>query len=134
MSTNMDSTSITISREDIAIVADATVIRFPLRAHECKRVARMREMLAAASELCRTLSDHTQHSLVDCQGSHGTWDLARDADAFYCALAAYSAAVSELASEYRSVVRGPARAPAGDLADIERPAHEPNPSWLGMTA
>ncbi len=130
----MDDTSISISREDIAIVADATVIRFPLRAHESKRVAHLREMLATASDLCRTLSDHTQHSLVDCQGSHGTWDLTKDADAFYRALAAYADAVREVAAEYRSVVRDPARLPVSDPGTAHRDCINAGPAWLGASA
>lgn len=134
MSSHMDDTSIKISREDIAVVADATVIRFPLRAHECKRVTHMREMLATASELCRTLSDHTQHSLIDCQGSHGTWDLSKDADAFYRALAAYADSVREVAEEYRSVVRGPARLPVADPGTAHHDYRDAGPAWLGASA
>ena len=134
MSSNMDNDCVTISREDIAIVADATVIRFPLRAPECKRVARMRDMLAASSELCRTLSDHTQHSLIGCQGTHGTWDLTEDADAFYRALATYAAAVREVAAEYRAAVRGPARVPAIDRPTSDGATHGVGPSWYGMPA
>ena len=134
MSTDMDNTSVTISREDIAIVAEATVTRFPLRAPECKRVARMREMLAASSDLCRALSDHTQHSLIGCQGSHGTWDVTQDADAFYRALAAYAAAVREVAAEYRSAVRGPTRTPDVDPATAGAPNYGVGASWYGTPA
>lgn len=122
MSIQLDPNSVTLSREDLAVVADATVIRFPTRAAECRRVARMREMLAAASDLSRALSDHTQHSLVDCQGTQGAWDLARDVDTLYGALTAYCASMQKLAAEYRQVVRGPARVPA----DIDTPAPNAN--------
>ena len=114
----MDLTSVTISRDDLAVVADATDIRFPTRAAESRRVAHLRQMLAAASDLSRALSEHTRHSLIDCQGTHGTWDLARDVDDLYRALVVYSAAIQELAGEYRPVVRGPARVPA----DVSTPA------------
>ena len=111
MSIQMDLKSVTISRDDLAVVADATDIRFPTRAAESRRIARLRTMLATASDLSRALSDHTRHSLIDCQGTHGTWDLARDVDDLYRALVAYSTSIQELAEEYRPVVRGPARIP-----------------------
>ena len=122
MSIQIDLKSVTISRDDLAVVADATDIRFPTRAAESRRIAHLRSMLAAASDLSRALSDHTRHSLVDCQGTHGTWDLARDVDDLYRALVAYSTSIQELAAEYRPVVRGPARVPD----DVSTPAQSAN--------
>ena len=122
MSIQINLKSVTISRDDLAVVADATDIRFPTRAAESRRVARMREMLATASDLSRALTDHTRHSLIDCQGTHGTWDLARDVDDLYRALVAYSTSIQELAEEYRQVVRGPARIPE----DAATPAQSAN--------
>ena len=119
MAIQIDQKSVTISRDDLAVVADATDIRFPTRAAESRRIAHLRGMLAAASDLSRALSDHTRHSLIDCQGTHGTWDLARDVDDLYRALVAYSTSIEELAAEYRPVVRGPARVPTDVPTEIQ---------------
>lgn len=105
MSIDTNSAEVSICRDDLLIVSAAMDLRYPLRAPESHRIERMRELLSAASELSRALAAHSQHSLVDCQGSHGMWDLAADAEALFDALAVYSGLVRHVATEYRSVFR-----------------------------
>jgi hypothetical protein len=111
-----DAPSVTITRDDLEIVAEAMMLRFHLRGSESRRVARMREQLATASELCRALNTHTHHALVHCQGSHGTGDLQADTAALYDALASFALLVHEVAGEYRATVRE---------AAVPRPIEEP---------
>ena len=102
---------VTITRDDLETVSEAVMLRFPLRHAETRRVERMRELLEASSELCRSLTQHTQHALVHCRGSHGTGDLASDADVLFKALTAYGALIHDVAAEYRSAVRDPVAPP-----------------------
>ena len=99
--------SVTITRDDLETVSEAVELRFPLRHAETRRVERMRELLDASSELCRALTQHTQHALVHCRGTHGTGDLRADADALFKALATYGALIHEVGAEYRSAVHDP---------------------------
>lgn len=94
-----------ISCEDLQIVAEMVVMRLPLRAPEQRRVARVRELLAAQAEFGRAISAHTQHALINCQGSHGAANLADDTTALYQALASYAALLREVAQEYRTLAR-----------------------------
>ncbi len=98
--------SVIVEHDDLQVVAEAMMLRLQLRSTEARRIARMRELLAAATELSRALSSHTHHALVHCQGSHGTWDLERDTAALFDALSAYGALVHDVALEYRPIARG----------------------------
>jgi hypothetical protein len=99
------SLSAAISQENLQIVAEMMVMRLPLRAAEQRRVARVRQLLAAEAELGRAVSAHTQHGLINCQGSHGAANLGDDTAALFRALVSYAALLGEVASEYRSLVR-----------------------------
>lgn len=103
-----DARTASISRDDLEIICEATAARLQLRVPEARRVERMHQLLAAAAALARTLSAHTQHSMVDCHGSHGTGDLAGDTDSLFAAFASYAADLREIAAEYRALVREPA--------------------------
>jgi hypothetical protein len=105
-----------ISHDDLSIVAEAIMLRFPSRAHESSRVERMRELLRTASDLARALSVQTQHALIDCHGTHGTGDLRADTDILYAALASYAAMIKEVAAEYRDYLSTPI-----DLLDAYQP-------------
>ena len=95
--------SVNVSRQDFAIVAEAVMARFPLRAGEARRQARMRELLAQSQELNRLLAAHTHRVLVHCQGTHGVGDLAADSESLFDALAAYGALVRDIADTYRAL-------------------------------
>jgi hypothetical protein len=113
-----------ISLGDLETVSEAVMLRLDDPEQETLRVARMRELLWAASELTRALSIHTQHALVDCSGTHGNGDLATDTRALHRALGHYAHLVSEVAAGYRDLVPSAphaagrsARHPARDMAE-----------------
>ena len=60
---------VVLDHDDMQVVAEAMMLRLQLRGGEARRIERMRHLLTAASELCRALSAHTHHALVNCQGS-----------------------------------------------------------------
>ena len=96
---------VVIEHDDMQVVAEAMMLRLQLRGSEARRIERMRQLLTTASDLCRALSAHTHHALVNCQGSHGTWDLERDTRELHDAFAAYGSLVRDIAREYRAVAR-----------------------------
>ena len=93
--------TITISRQDLQALAELATMRLPLRAPESRRVERMRTLLVASSELCRTLGAHTHCALVNCQGSHGTGSLEREGEALFAAIQQYAELLHELVADYR---------------------------------
>src|SRR3954452_13511189 len=95
--------SVNFSRQDFTVVAEAVMVRFPLRAGETRRLTRIRELLAQAQELNRLLSTHTHRALVHCQGSHGIGDVAADSHALFDALAAYGVLIRDIADTYRAL-------------------------------
>jgi hypothetical protein len=108
--TSRSLSSVTISLDDLTLVSEAVMLRHPHRAAEQRRIARIRELLGAATQLSRALTLHTQHALVNCQGSHGIADPVSDAAALHEVLAAYAVVLREVASECRPIVRAPSRA------------------------
>ncbi|HKG94551.1 MAG TPA: hypothetical protein VKA84_21740 [Gemmatimonadaceae bacterium] len=106
-----DAGDVGITLDDLETVSEAVMLRFPLRHAESHRIERMRELLDAASELNRALTQHTQHAVVHCRGSHGTGDLVADAGVLFDALATFGMVVRDVAAEYRSTVRDPVTPP-----------------------
>ena len=98
--------SICIAPDDLRVVAQALMLRLPLRGAETRRVARMHELLERSSELGRAVTAQTHCGRVHCQGSHGAGDLIGDTDALQRAFAAYASLVQAVAAEYRGVVDG----------------------------
>ena len=94
---------VSLSREDFESVANAVMDRFSLRAAEGRRLAMVRELLATAAELNRTLATHTHRSLVHCQGSHGVGDIAADTVALFEALDAFATRLRDTADAYRTM-------------------------------
>jgi hypothetical protein len=110
--------SVSISLDDLTLVSEAVMHRATHRAVEQHRVARIRELLGAASRLGRALSVHTHHALVNCQGTHGIGDPVSDAVALHDVFAAYAAVLRDVAAECRPIVRpGPRPAPREHEAD-----------------
>jgi hypothetical protein len=93
--------TICFSPRDLAVVARVVTARLPLREGEARRLARMRQLLASAGELNRTLAAHTHRSLVNVQGSQGVGDIAVDTNALYESLAEYAELIRETADAYR---------------------------------
>lgn len=100
-----DRSAVGIRLEDLEVMSEAIMLRLAESDQEALRVGRMRELLWVASELTRALATHTQHSLVDCCGTHGTGDLASDTRALHDALTRYAHLVHQAAVDYRPVVR-----------------------------
>jgi hypothetical protein len=101
MNRTPDPSCAAFSREDLEVVAEAIMTRMQLRRCESERAERVRELLGQAGELSRALAAHTQHGLVDCQGSHGAWDLGADTETLFASLARYADSVRRVATEYR---------------------------------
>lgn len=102
--------TVRIGLDDLRVVSEALMLRFPLRAPESRRVARMRELLECSGELGRAIGTQTHTGRVHCQGSHGIGDLSMATESVQSALVAWASLVQEIAAEYRGVVDGAALA------------------------
>ena len=80
----------TISLEELQIVTQLGLLRLPTQEAETKRVTLMRALVAAEADLNRALSAHTRCFLVNCQGSHGTGNLAYETEQLHAALTRYA--------------------------------------------
>ena len=80
----------TISLEELQLVTQLGLLRLPTQEGETKRLALMRALVAAEADLNRALSTHTRCFLVNCQGSHGTGNLAYETEQLHAALARYA--------------------------------------------
>jgi hypothetical protein len=96
---------VTISHDDLALLAEVAMLRFPSRAAEGHRLERMRGVLEAAADLSKTLEAHTHCALVNFRGSHGTGDLVAETRTLSAALHRFGQAVGETAAEYRHALR-----------------------------
>jgi hypothetical protein len=80
----------TISLEELQLVTQLGLLRLPTQEAETKRLALMRALVAAEADLNRALSTHTRCFLVNCQGSHGTGNLAYETEQLHAALTRYA--------------------------------------------
>lgn len=120
----------TIRLEDLQALARIGTLRLPLREPESRRAARVRAVLAAASDLSRLLAAHTHGLLVSCQGTPGTGDLERQTVELHEAATRYVALLDELVRDYRRLLdappspalRAPAAAPAAGALLLEATA------------
>ena len=94
-----------IAHDDLTLLAEVAMMRFPLRAAESYRLERMRTVLEAAVDLSRTLESHTHCALVNYRGTHGVGDLVAETEALSAALQRFGRVVSETAAEYRRGVQ-----------------------------
>jgi hypothetical protein len=124
--------ALTIDTEHLRTVAELITMRYPLRGPETRRVARLRSLLGAASEVNRSLSIFLEHALVHCHGTAGTSDLTADTVALDQALRAFSVEVESVARDYDDSVNRPHESgledPADELAAMRRfmPWHAPS--------
>jgi hypothetical protein len=86
---------VTLSLEDLRVATQIGLLRLPTQDAEAKRVALMRALVAAEADLNRALSAHTRCFLVNCQGSHGTGNLAYETEQLHAALTRYGELVRE---------------------------------------
>jgi hypothetical protein len=117
--------NISISPAELDTVAELITMRFPLRAPEARRLARMRGLMTVTSDLNRTLSTYAQHALVHCHGTAGTSDLSADTAALTQALRSFCAEIRMIAAEYESINR-----PALPYLDAERPDEGLMPDFM----
>ena len=114
--------ALVVKTEDLKTVAELVTMRFPLRAPETRRVVRLRSLLAATSEVNRSLATFLEHALVHCHGSAGTSDLSADTAALDQALRNFSAEIASVAHDYDGAVNRPRMSgfeePAAELAAI----------------
>ena len=80
----------TVGLEELQIVTQLGLLRLPTQEAETKRVTLMRALVAAEADLNRALSTHTRCFLVNCQGTHGTGNLAYETEQLHAALARYA--------------------------------------------
>ena len=85
----------TISLENLRVATQIGLLRLPTQEAEAERVARMRALVAAEADLNRALSTHARCFLVNCQGSHGTGNLAYETEQLHAALTRYAALIQE---------------------------------------
>lgn len=95
-----------INSADLNTVAGLISMRFSPRDQERERVARLRTLLAATSELNRSLAAYAQHALVHCHGTAGTSDLAADTAALDLALQIFCFEFGAVARDYDALVNG----------------------------
>jgi hypothetical protein len=96
---------VTIAHDDLVLLAEVAMLRFPLRGAESHRLEQMRTVLDAAADLARALESHTHCALVNHRGSHGTGDLAAETVLLSAALQRFGWLVAETAAEYRRFAR-----------------------------
>ena len=96
--------ALVVKTEDLKTVAELVTMRFPLRAPEMRRVARLRGLLAATAEVNRSLSTFLEHALVHCHGTAGSSDLSADTTALDQALRNFSVEVASVAHDYDDAV------------------------------
>jgi hypothetical protein len=85
----------TVSLEDLRVATQIGLLRLPTQEAEAKRVTLMRALVAAEADLNRAFSTHTRCFLVNCQGSHGTGNLAYETEQLHAALTRYMELVQE---------------------------------------
>ena len=110
--------ALAVKTDDLKTVAELVTMRFPLRAPETRRVARLRSLLAATAEVNRSLSTFLEHALVHCHGTAGTSDLSADTAALDHALRTFSAEIGSIARDYDDAVNRPC------ISGLEDPAAE----------
>ena len=102
--TNDFRNALAVKTDDLKTVAELITMRFPLRAPETRRVARLRTLLAATAEVNRSISTFLEHALVHCHGTAGSSDLSADTAALDQALRNFSAEIASVANDYEGAV------------------------------
>jgi len=85
----------TVSLEDLRVAAQIGLLRLPTQEAEAKRLTLMRALVAAEADLNRALGTHARCFLVNCQGSHGTGNLAYETEQLHAALTRFLELVQE---------------------------------------
>jgi hypothetical protein len=94
----------TVCLDDLRALAELGLMRLSGPEEEARRAARMRLVVAAASDLSHTLVSHTRCMLVNCQGSRGVGNLAYETDQLHAALSRYADLVHDVVREGPRIV------------------------------
>ena len=73
---------------------------------ESRRAAHMRTVVAAATALNHALASQIRCMLVNCQGSHGAGDLARETEELHAALMQYAELVHDVGRDRERILTG----------------------------
>ena len=96
----------TVRLDDLRALTELGLLRLPSTDAEARRTAHMRTVLAAASALEHALASQIRCMLVNCQGSHGAGDLARETDTLYAALLQYAELVHDVGRDRERIMTG----------------------------
>ena len=100
--------NVTVRLDDLRALTELGLLRLPSADAETRRTAHMRTVLAAASELEHAFAAQIRCMLVNCQGSRGAGDLARETDAFHAALLRYAELVHDVGRDRERIMTGAA--------------------------
>lgn len=95
-----------VASDDLAIVGELAVLRLQLRAPESRRRQCVDDVVVASVALSRALSAHAQRSKVIDENSRTPADLSAETADVVEAMRRYAAVIHEVATEFRSLVRG----------------------------
>lgn len=91
----------TISLEDLRVATQVGLLRLQTQEAEAERLTLMRALVAAEADLSRAFGTHTRCFLVNCQGSHGTGNLAYETEQLHAAISRYAGLVQETVRSHR---------------------------------
>jgi hypothetical protein len=94
----------TFARADSEVIAAATAARLEDPRAEAERVALVREVIHAATDLHAGLRTQTLHALAHYRGSHSAWDVREESRSVYTALDRYSATMRRAAARLRPLL------------------------------
>ena len=98
--------SAAVRLDDLRALTQLGLLRLPSADAEARRTAHMRTVVAAATALDHALASQIRCMLVNCQGSHGAGDLARETDALFAALVRYAELVHDVGRDRERIMSG----------------------------
>lgn len=90
-----------IDREELGVLSDALMSRYPTRSAEVHRVERLRIGLAAAAGLAEALEAYARLGRIHCERSASAQDLTREAGELFRAFVIWSEQLQILSAEFR---------------------------------
>jgi hypothetical protein len=120
MDQSTKSRNATVRLDDLRALTELGLLRLPSPAAESRRAAHMRAVVTAATALNHALASQIRCMLVNCQGSHGAGDLARETDQFHAALMHYAELVHDVGRDRERIMTGVATevVKAEDASDV----------------
>ena len=96
----------TVRVDDLRALTELGLLRLPSPAAESRRAAHMRTVVVAATALNHALASQIRCMLVNCQGSHGAGDLARETEELHAALMQYAELVHDVGRDRERILTG----------------------------